>query len=333
MANPWEGFRVLDAHTHLSGTESGESPEKVLACMDACGIEKAFVIAPMLNQRSWELDVQDLEPTRVHNDYCAAVCSHDPERLIGFCVLNPSPALADGSLAGAVDLMIEEAERCYRELGLRAVKMVPAGWYPNAHELGPLYRRIAELGMYLLFHVGVFLDSRESTFTRPSYYEGVRQAPGLRVQLAHFGWPWLTECIAIMNAEHKFHGSSPDDWQMRADVSFGAAADWQSDLWQWALDTLPPEMTIYGSDVFWPAEPDEYVEQYLRPQLGLFEVAATRSHLAPPGTDQRRHWRRKIFHDNAWDHFQNAVREPQRPRAAERELTTPEAMRGHGQGQ
>jgi predicted TIM-barrel fold metal-dependent hydrolase len=112
--------------------------------------------------------------------------------------------------------------------------------------------------------------------------------------------------------------------------TFGAAADWQIELWQRALDTLPAEMTLYGSDVFWPSEPEQYVEQYLRPQLGLFEVAATRSHFAPPGSDRRQEWRRKIFHDNALDHFQNATREPQRPRATDRELSTPEAHRGHG---
>jgi hypothetical protein len=61
-----------------------------------------------------------------------------------------------------------------------------------------------------------------------------------------------------------------------------------------------------------------------------FEVAATRSHLAPPGSERRREWRRKIFQENAWAHFQNAIREQQRPRAAERELATPEAHRGHG---
>jgi len=42
---------ILDAHTHLSGSESGVSAERVLDCMDACGVEKAYIFAP-------ELDVQ-----------------------------------------------------------------------------------------------------------------------------------------------------------------------------------------------------------------------------------------------------------------------------------
>ena len=30
--------KVLDAHTHLSGSESGESAERILDCMDAWGV-------------------------------------------------------------------------------------------------------------------------------------------------------------------------------------------------------------------------------------------------------------------------------------------------------
>ena len=40
---------ILDAHTHLSGSESGESAEKILNCMDACGVQKAFIFAPEPN--------------------------------------------------------------------------------------------------------------------------------------------------------------------------------------------------------------------------------------------------------------------------------------------
>jgi hypothetical protein len=35
--------RLLDCHTHLTGQESAE---EILECMDACGVEKAFLFAP-----------------------------------------------------------------------------------------------------------------------------------------------------------------------------------------------------------------------------------------------------------------------------------------------
>ena len=124
--------KVLDAHTHLSGSESGESTEKILNCMDACGVDKAFVFAPELNFQTRLLTDEHLRDIRTHNDYCADICSAAPERLLGFCSLNPAPELAGGDLGRAVDLMVEEASRCYHELGLRGVgEVVPTHWYAN----------------------------------------------------------------------------------------------------------------------------------------------------------------------------------------------------------
>jgi len=321
-------LRILDAHTHLSGSESGESAELILLCLDTCGIDKAFIFAPLIDSRSDQLTVQHIEDVRAHNTYCASLCSTAPDRLIGFCVLNPAPGLASGSVARATDLMIEEVRRCYHELGLRGVKMVPAGWYPDDPEVLRLYRVIAELGMYTIFHVGIFLDGREGKYCRPAFYEGVHQVTGLRVQLAHVGWPWVDEALAVLAMETELHGQDPANWQLRADLSFGPPDDWQLTTWQKAIDSVPPGMLCYGSDVFWPKSPREYREQYLQPQFGLFEVAATNSHIIPEGDPKRAEVRQKIFYDNAWAHFQAAVHVPQRPVASERPIATPHANLG-----
>ena len=98
--------RILDCHTHLTGME-GESAGSILECMDFCGIEKVFLFAPMLDVRRHEITSDSLQDIRTHNDYCADVCSAAPERLLGFCTLNPHPDLAGGDLSRAVDLMVE----------------------------------------------------------------------------------------------------------------------------------------------------------------------------------------------------------------------------------
>jgi hypothetical protein len=114
--------RILDAHTHLSGQEN---TDQILECMNACGVEKAFVFAPMLNVGAREITSDNLDDIRAHDEYCADVCSAAPDRLLGFCTLNPVPAMAGGDLERAVDLMIEE--RCYHELRLRgAGELVPS---------------------------------------------------------------------------------------------------------------------------------------------------------------------------------------------------------------
>ncbi len=318
-------MKYLDAHTHLSGSESGENAADIVATLDACDVDKAFVFAPLVDVRSWQLVDEDLTDVKAHNDYCADICSGAPERLLGFAVLNPSPQLANGSVGRAVELMIEEAHRCYHQLGLRAIKMVPSGWYPNDPEIIPLYRAIADLGMYTAFHSGIFLDGHEGAYCRPAYFEAIHQAPKLRAQLAHLSWPWVDECIAVLGQETMFEGDDPKNWQLKADLSFGMPDDWQLASWQRAIDSLPHTMLIYASDVFWPCTPTRYREQFLQPQLGLFEVAVTTGHLAGEGSEDRAQLREQIFYENGWQHWQSAVGEPQQPRAANRQIHTPRA--------
>ena len=123
------------------------------------------------------------------------------------------PALADGDLERAMDLNIEEAQRCYDELGLRgAGELVATGWYADDPTIVRLWQKLAELRMYTVFHTGVF-------------------------------------------------GSDPADWILKVDISFGPAADYQLQVWQRSIDTLPPATIMYGTDMFWPMDPAEYREQ------------------------------------------------------------------------
>ena len=53
--------------------------------------------------------------------------------------------------------------------------------------------------MYTVFHAGIFYDGRQSTYCRPAYFESVREATGFKGHLAHVGWPWYDECVAVLN--------------------------------------------------------------------------------------------------------------------------------------
>jgi hypothetical protein len=130
--------------------------------------------------------------------------------------------------------------------------------------------------------------------------------------------------------ESNIHGSDPAKWQMRADLSFGPPDDWQLSSWQRAIDSLPPTMLCYGSDLFWPITPEQYLEQHLYPQRGLFEVALTNGHIASEGSPSRKELREQIFYKNVLEHWQSAVREPQQPRPAKRRIKTPRARTSHG---
>jgi hypothetical protein len=81
---------IPDAHTHLTGRESADQIHQILECMDFCGVEKAFVFAPMLNVGAHQITSDSLDDIRTHNGYCADVCSKASERLLGFCHPDPN---------------------------------------------------------------------------------------------------------------------------------------------------------------------------------------------------------------------------------------------------
>jgi hypothetical protein len=72
-----------------------------------------------------------------------------------------------------------------------------------------------------------------------------------------------------------------------------------------------------------------YREQYLQPQLGLFETATTLGHIVGEGRPAREEYRDMIFYQNAFDHWQAAIEEPQNLRPAPGPIEPPNAHKGH----
>ena len=321
---------LVDAHTHTSGPDHDGPPGDVVACLDACGVQKAFVFAPLLQPQGLELTEEHLPEITVHNDYVADFCSHAPERLLGFAVLNPNPGIAGGDRNKATELMIQEARRCYHELGLRGFKLVADRWDAEQEEVLPLWQEMANLGTYAVFHTGIFMDERSSTYCRPAYYEGLHRVQHFTGQLAHLGWPWVDEMVGMlmMEGEHPDEGGD-DQFPLVADISFGAPPDWRIETLRKALDMLGPQRLVYGGDCFWPQEPEQYFENYLLPHLAAFESAADLSKNAPEQGPERAKARRQVFRDNALRHWERATRGvPQRPRRAQRALKVTKSRSG-----
>jgi predicted TIM-barrel fold metal-dependent hydrolase len=304
-------LRLVDAHTHTSGSDRDAPPDEALAFMDTCGMERAFLFAPLLNPSGLQISETHLDAVRTNNEYIAHYCAADPERLYAFCVLNPNPGIAGGDLHTAVRLMIDEARRCYHELGLRGVKMVPDGWNCEQAEVRPLLEEIAALGMYAVFHAGIFMDERSSSFCRPTLYEGAHRVPGFHGHLAHLGWPWEDELIAmlLMEGEHRANSDAADPWQLKTDFAFGAPPDWRVSTLTKAMNLLAHDQFIYGSDMWWPLTPEQYYEQYLLPHLAAFELAASLARNWPAsGTAERSAVRDAVFSDNVLTHWDKATR-------------------------
>ena len=225
---------IIDAHLHCSGRES---TAEVLHTLDDAGVDVAVLLAPFLTDPYTLADPASL---RAANEHLAALVRGHSDRLAGFAVANPRhPGAAD------------DLEDAVLRLGLRGLKLVPTGWYPYDDDAHRLYERAASLGVPILFHSGIFVDGRSGRFCRPTFYEALRDHPSLRVTLAHLGWPWTDEAIAVGLID-LINGVAPGDCQFRFDISFGPPPVYRVEALQRALAVLGPELLQFGSDRFLP---------------------------------------------------------------------------------
>ena len=228
---------IIDAHIHCSGEENTAG---VLQAMDWAGVDKAIILAPFLNG---SYSLRDSESLRLANQHLATLIAGHMDRLIGFAVINPS-----------LDNASEDLTRAH-DLGLSGLKMVPAGWYPYDDCAHRIYETASQLDMPVLFHSGIFIDGRSGRFCRPVFFEAIREHPGLRVTLAHLGWPWTDEANAVGLID-LINGVAPDNSQFRFDISFGAPPAYRLDVLSKAIAVLTPELLQFGSDVFLPCSGD-----------------------------------------------------------------------------
>jgi predicted TIM-barrel fold metal-dependent hydrolase len=159
-----------------------------LAALDASRIDRALVSAwwgpqgPLLS-----------------NDDVAALVSAHPDRFVGVAsvdLLHPMEA-------------VRELRRCVRELGLRALRMLPWLWNlpPNDRRYYPLYAECVELGIPFCLQVGHTGPMCPSEPGRPIPYldEVALDFPELTIVGGHIGYPWTVEMIALATKYPNVH--------------------------------------------------------------------------------------------------------------------------------
>jgi predicted TIM-barrel fold metal-dependent hydrolase len=233
---------VIDAHLHCTGAETAS---EVLDALDEALIDVGVLLAPFLDNG---YTMHDAESLRRANAHLARLVRGHEDRLVGFAVLNPS-------LPGCVD----DLQRAVDE-GLKGVKMVPSGWYPYDEAVQPLFAAAARLELPLLFHSGIFIDGRSGRFCRPTFFEALREHPGVRVTLAHLSWPWVDEAIAVGLIDC-IHGVPPEKRLFRFDLSFGPPPPYRLEAIRKALEVLGAGSLQFGSDCFLPCPGAQIAER------------------------------------------------------------------------
>ncbi|MFX1678609.1 amidohydrolase family protein [Mitsuaria sp. CC2] len=225
---------IIDAHLHCTGRETADD---VLRMLDEAGVDIGVLLAPFLGD-GYSLD--DAASLRRGNAHLSRLVRGHPDRLIGLAVVDPRRPDAPEDLRHAIE-----------QLGLRGAKMVPTGWYPYEARVQPVFAVADELGLPLLFHSGIFIDGRSGRFCRPSYFEALRDHPRTRVTLAHMGWPWTDEALAVALID-RIHGVPHAQAQFRLDISFGPPAPYRLEVLSRMLAVLGAGSLQFGSDCFLP---------------------------------------------------------------------------------
>jgi hypothetical protein len=233
---------IIDAHVHASGRET---TDEVLRSLDRAGVDVAVLLAPFLTA---PFSLDDRQSLRDANRHLSDLVKGHLDRFFGFAVVNPSHPEAADDLAEAAALP-----------GIRGLKMVPTGWYPYDDCAHKVYARAGELNFPILFHSGVFIDGRSARFCRPAFFEVIREHPGLKITLAHLGWPWCDEANAI-GVIDRINGVDPRDSQFRFDISFGPPPIYREETLRKALDVIGPRSMQFGSDRFLPCPAEQFRE-------------------------------------------------------------------------
>jgi uncharacterized protein len=159
----------------------GEIPaEATLAAMDVAGVRTGMLCA-------WWGPRGPL----IANDAVAAMTRRYPGRFAGVAAVD---------LARPMDA-VRELRRCVRDLGFRALRVVPWLWNlpPDDRRYYPLYAECVELGIPFCLQVGHTGPLCPSEPGRPiPYLDTVAlEFPELVIVGGHIGYPWTAEMISL----------------------------------------------------------------------------------------------------------------------------------------
>ena len=149
-----------------------------LETMDRAGIDR-MLISAWVGPRN----------LAISNDEIAAVTWKAAGRLIG---------------VGAVDMgkpmeAVREVRRCVRELGFKAIRLLPWLWQapPTDRRFYPLYVACAEEGVPLCVQAGHDNPLAPLDVARPAHLDQIAaEFPDLTIVIGHLGHPWTEEAIA-----------------------------------------------------------------------------------------------------------------------------------------
>lgn len=180
-------FETLRRWSHLPVPNAPLPVSETLVALQQGGVARALTTA-------WSSPAGDL----ISNDEVAAFVAEARGMLVG---------------VGSVDLRrpmaaVREVRRCVRELGFKAIRVLPWLWElpPHDRRYYPVYAACAELGVPFCLQIGHTGPLMPSDPGRPMHLDPVLlEFPELTVVGGHIGYPWTEEAIALATKYENFH--------------------------------------------------------------------------------------------------------------------------------
>lgn len=173
----------LVGYRAIFGDKSFLTIEDTLKDMDEAKVDKAVIVA---------VDAETTTGFKVPNEYVAGIVKQYPDRFIGFAGVDPHKGI----------LAVRELEKAVQELGLKGLKFIHhiLELYPNDPIMYPIYEKAQELDIPVIFHTGnQFHSGTKLKYCHPIYLDEVAvDFPRLKIIMAHFGFPWFPEGLAII---------------------------------------------------------------------------------------------------------------------------------------
>ncbi len=198
-------MEIVNAHVHMIELEKMVERQGDLALPAGISVLKEIeATLPLLDPKVLLAQMDEARISRsilyaveapivyASNEYVAGLCEKYPDRLIGFASADPKASDAPAVL-----------ERAIRELGLKGVKFHPPlqDFFPDDESIFPVYRKLAELGVPVVFHVGTtpFGSLCRLSQANPLLLDEVAvRFPDLRILLTHLGTLWHNEAFMVV---------------------------------------------------------------------------------------------------------------------------------------
>jgi predicted TIM-barrel fold metal-dependent hydrolase len=183
----------LDAISEVMHLDAAQFPKRAVDILEPHTRTASELVEYLTAQGATCTVLHNLLPTEpwLSNDSLAEITSQFPDRLIGFCRIDPR----DGTAAAA------EIRRCIPGLGMRGVTMTPfwARVRANDPSLDPVYQACVERNVPVWIHTSLYWDRTiPLTYEHPLYLDEVASRfPTLRIIAGHGGWPWTNEMVAV----------------------------------------------------------------------------------------------------------------------------------------